>query len=547
MLRRFRYLILMAAAVLACTGTPASTEEPFSALFEEAGPFLRAIHQTRATPQAEKITGLTVPHHLLAADLVAEAFARVAAQGYRRIIILSPDHFSRSRTPFAVSGRNFQTALGPLAIDEAAVEQVLTNRAVTASNLFSHEHGVQALLPFLAYHFPQARVVALAISPSARQPEWDALAGTLAPLLTPQTLVIQSTDFSHYLPATEARGRDQETLRVLSGGDPEGILGLREPEHLDSRAAQYLQLRLQRQVFQAGLTVIANRNGQEYTSEPVARTTSYIVQLYSPEKLTVSGVERYFFGGDTFFGRAMATKLARKQFQENLVAKILKVTGGARLIVNLEGVLRPQCPQELGPYDLCMETGLAVPLLQRLKVQAVTLANNHSRDFGPGAYQNMVRVLESKGIMPLEDGAVKDFKHFSLAAFTDVDNRSPQKAALLRLNDLACLDEVKRDKPFFAFLHWGQEYAREPGPREEALRQVLKAKGVEVIMGCHTHRASNLVCGPQICLAFSLGNFIFDQSRPDISGALLEAMFFPQGTYFLRRHALENVYVSDER
>ena len=109
---RVRYLILAAAAFLSCTGTSAPTGEPFPPLFEEAGPFLAAIQQTRASPLAEKITGLTVPHHLLAADLMAEALARVSTQDYRRIIILSPDHYSRSRTPFAVSRRNFQTALG---------------------------------------------------------------------------------------------------------------------------------------------------------------------------------------------------------------------------------------------------------------------------------------------------------------------------------------------------------------------------------------------------------------------------------------------------
>ena len=79
---------------------------------------------------------------------------------------------------------------------------------------------MQALLPFVAYHFPEARIIALAISLSAQPPDWDSLAETLAPLLTPRTLIIQSTDFSHYLPAAEARGKDQETLRVLSGGNP---------------------------------------------------------------------------------------------------------------------------------------------------------------------------------------------------------------------------------------------------------------------------------------------------------------------------------------
>jgi AmmeMemoRadiSam system protein B len=541
---RICFLVMVAAAFLSCSGTYDPTGgEPFPPLFVEARPFLAAIQQTRASPLAQKITGITIPHHLLATDLMAEAFARISGQGYRRIIILSPDHFSRSPTPFAVSRRNFQTALGTLGIDQAAVDQILLNRSVSPSNLFSHEHGVQAVLPFVAYHFPEAQIVALAISSSAQPPEWDSLAQTLTPLLTPGTLIIQSTDFSHYLPAAQARAKDQETLRVLSGGDPEGVLGLQEPDHLDSKAAQYLQLRLQSQVFQAQPTVFANRNSQAYTPEPVPKTTSYLVQLYSAEKLTVTGAQRTFFAGDTFFGRYLARHLAREQFQENLVAKVLRVTDGARLIVNLEGVILPACGRDLGPYDLCMPAGLALPLLKRLNVQAVTLANNHSRDFGPAAYQNMVQLLKTAGITPLENGDIQDLQNFRLGAFTDVDNRSPQKVALLRLPDVQCLDTVSRDKPLFAFLHWGQEYSREPGPREQTLISVLQGKGVELLMGCHSHRAGPLICRPQTCLAFSLGNFIFDQTQPGISGALLEAIFFPQGTYFLRWHPLGNLYL----
>jgi AmmeMemoRadiSam system protein B len=542
---RLGSLIIFWLVLQSCSGVFDSAKaEPFPPLFAESHPFLAAIKKTRASPLSQKITGITVPHHLLAADLIAEAFARISTQGYRRIIILSPDHFSRSRTPFAVARRDFQTALGALVTDTGAVDQLLQNKSVSPSNLFSHEHGVQALLPFIAYHFPEARIVALAIRQTAKPPEWESLARTLASLLIPDTLIIQSTDFSHYLPPSEARRQDQETLRVLSGGDPEEVLGLSEPAHLDSKAAQYLQLRLQGLIFQARPTVTANRNSQEYSSEPLKKTTSYIVQLYSPDNLTVAGAERWFFAGDTFFGRYLAEKLARKETQENLVAKVLAFTGGARLIVNLEGVVMPKCGKDLGPFDLCMAADLALPLLKRLNVQAVSLANNHSQDFGPDHYQKMERLLHASGITTLGNGSSIDLKNFRLAAFTDVDNRSPKKVALLRQENLRGLDEVSRDQPLFAFIHWGREYSKEPGPREQALISFLEGKGVELIMGSHTHRAGSLVCHQKACLAFSLGNFIFDQSKPEISGALLEAIFFPQGTYFLRWHQIGNLYAS---
>jgi len=81
-----------------------------------------------------------------------------------------------------------------------------------------------------------------------------------------------------------------------------------------------------------------------------------------------------------------------------------------------------------------------------------------------------------------------------------------------------------------------------PGLREQALAARLAGRGVELIIGSHPHRAGALTGDRQQCLAFSLGNFIFDQRRPGVSGALLEVMFYPQGTYFLRLHPIGNLY-----
>ena len=529
--------------IAACSGPDQPPGKgAFPPLYPDGGLFLAAIHHCRAQPLPQKITGVTVPHHLLAADLMAEAFARVRGQNYRRIIILSPDHFHRSRSPFAVTRRDFETALGPLTTDRQAVGQLLNNPLVSESALFSHEHGVQALLPFIAHYCPQALIVPIAIRHSSRPADWEALARTLAPLLTPDTLLVQSTDFSHYLTAPEARRRDQETLRVLSGGDPRQVLSLTEPDHLDSRGCQYLQLLLQRRVFEAGPTVIANRNSQEYTRELVAKTTSYIVQLYSAAPLPTAGAQSFFFGGDIFCGRYVAKKLATPASREALVRQVLEITDGKPLILNLEGVLTAKCPESPGPYTLCMEAELALALLTELNVRAVSLANNHSRDLGEASYRDMRRRLHDHGLACLENRGVLDLGVFYLAGFTDVDNHSAEKTARLTRQDLAGLAPLPKDKPVFAFIHWGQEYANQAGPREQALAALLEDRGVEVIIGCHSHRAGQLTGTRKSCRVFSLGNFLFDQDSPRVSGMLTEAVFFPQGTYFLKVHALQNLY-----
>jgi AmmeMemoRadiSam system protein B len=545
-MRRLASIALVLLLVAACSGAdrPPGKEEAFPPLFPDPGLFLAAIGQCRAEPLPQRISGLTVPHHLLAADLLAAAFARVQGQGYRRIIILSPDHFSRSRSPFAVTRRDFETALGRLATDRAAVSRLLANPLVTESSLFSHEHGVQALLPFIAHYCPGALIVPIALRHSSQPADWEALARSLAPLLGPDTLLVQSTDFSHYLSHQEARRRDQETLRVLSGGDPREVLSLREPDHLDSRGCQYLQLLLQRQVFGAGPTVIANHNSQEYTTEPVKRTTSYIVQLYSAGPLSVEGAQSYFFGGDTFCGRQVAARLATPERREALRQQVLRITGGQALILNLEGVLQEKCPEAPDPYTLCMESSLALPLLSGFQVRAVSLANNHSLDLGEDAYRDMRRQLAKQGLACLGNREVLDLGAFYLAGFTDVDNQSAEKIARLNRQDLEGLAGLKGDKPLFALIHWGREFADEAGPREQALAALLEEKGVEVVIGCHSHRAGLLEASRRSCRIFSLGNFLFDQDTPRASGILLEAVFFPQGTYFLKVHPLNNLFRS---
>jgi AmmeMemoRadiSam system protein B len=542
-MRRLAFLTLILLLAAACSGPDQPPGKgAFPPLYPDPGPFLAAIDHCRVQPLPQQITGVTVPHHLLAADLIAAAFARLRGHNYRRIVILSPDHFHRSRSALAVTRRDFDTPLGRLATDRAAVRHLLANPLVTESSLFSHEHGVRALLPFITHYFPKTPIVPIVIRHSSRPADWDSLARTLTPLLTPETLLVQSTDFSHYLPPPEARRRDQETLRVLSGGDPRQVLSLTEPDHLDSRGCQYLQLLLQRQVFGAGPTVIANRNSQEYTSEPLKRTTSYIVQLYSVAPQPVEGAQTYFFGGDTFCGRYVAKRLANPASREALWRQVLEITGGKPLILNLEGVLTEQCPESPGPYTLCMPNALTLPLLKGLNVRTVSLANNHSHDLGESSYQEMRRRLKAQGLACLENRRVLDLGPFYLAGFTDVDNQAEEKSARLTRQDLEGLSRLKKDKPVFAFIHWGREFADQASLREEALAALLEAKGVEVIIGCHSHRAGHLEGTRKSCRIFSLGNFLFDQYKPPVSGMLLEAVFFPQGTYFLQVHPLQNLY-----
>ena len=84
------------------------------------------------------------------------------------------------------------------------------------------------MLPFVARFFPKAKIVPVALRVDSKREDWLALVDALAPLIDSKTLVIQSTDFSHYLDHGKARRRDQQTMNALALNDPEAVTRLFE-------------------------------------------------------------------------------------------------------------------------------------------------------------------------------------------------------------------------------------------------------------------------------------------------------------------------------
>jgi AmmeMemoRadiSam system protein B len=68
------------------------------------------------------------PHHLLAADLIARGFWAADSSKIDRVVLLSPDHFSKAAHAFATSLRPFETVFGSVEPDRTAVTSFLANR-----------------------------------------------------------------------------------------------------------------------------------------------------------------------------------------------------------------------------------------------------------------------------------------------------------------------------------------------------------------------------------------------------------------------------------
>jgi poly-gamma-glutamate capsule biosynthesis protein CapA/YwtB (metallophosphatase superfamily) len=112
-------------------------------------------------------------------------------------------------------------------------------------------------------------------------------------------------------------------------------------------------------------------------------------------------------------------------------------------------------------------------------------------------------------------------------------------------DDLGWVCRLKAAPPLIAFVHWGIEYTDAATDKERAIAAALGRCGVSLIVGDHSHQASSAVetlGGGASQMVFSLGNFIFDQTSPRGSGALLEMRVFKHGTVAARMVPIPNLF-----
>jgi AmmeMemoRadiSam system protein B len=178
----------------------------------------RMLEDARA-PAGPCPKALVVPHagYVYSGPVAAAAFARIAphAARLRRAVVIAPAHRVPVDGVVAPGCDRLRTPLGEVEVDAealAAVSDVGTSAAAHA-----HEHAVEVELPFLQRVAPRARVVPLVAgraAPARVGAVLDALWGG------PETLLVVSSDLSHYLPYETAREVDEATARQIEAGGP---------------------------------------------------------------------------------------------------------------------------------------------------------------------------------------------------------------------------------------------------------------------------------------------------------------------------------------
>ena len=173
-----------------------------------------------------------------------------------------------------------------------------------------------------------------------------------------------------------------------------------------------------------------------------------------------------------------------------------------------------------------------IPVLQK-HFDAVTLANNHSGDFGPDAFAQMLSLLKEAGLAQVGGGMNLKQAHTPL-----VFTRNGWRIAVLSYNefhprsfeagfdipgvawsedqqvmeDIQTARRIHRADLVIPIMHWGWENERTANPRQRQLAKLMIDAGADAVIGGHPHVTQDVSVYKGKPIVYSVGNFVMKET-----------------------------------
>ena len=190
-------------------------------------------------------------------------------------------------------------------------------------------------------------------------------------------------------------------------------------------------------------------------------------------------------------------------------------------IINLEGVLADGGNPANKLFTFRGPTAYT-EIMTGSSVEAVTLANNHTEDFGTAGYNSTTKSLTDAGIAYVEKNKTSLYTTESgltigLYAVAFQFNETNIKAQISKLRDAGA--EV-----IIAAFHWGAEGAYRPNGTQEFFGRAAIEAGADIVYGHHPHVLQRIEQYQDGVIYYSLGNFSFGGSvfPKDLDTAILQ-------------------------
>jgi AmmeMemoRadiSam system protein B/AmmeMemoRadiSam system protein A len=242
---------------------------------------LLADARSRAQGDAPVPKAIIAPHagYIYSGPIAATVYARLAParSTIRRVVLLGPAHRVAVHGLALPGAKAFATPLGTVPVDEPALQALAgLPQVVVSPDAHALEHSLEVHLPFLQAALDSFTLVPLVVGRAAP----DEVAQVIDRLWGgDETLIVVSSDLSHYLTYSQAQATDRNTARQILGRQP-----VIEP-HQACGAAPVNGLLVAAGRHGLGPQLLDLRNSGDTAGEP-ARVVGYASFAFYPDAAT---------------------------------------------------------------------------------------------------------------------------------------------------------------------------------------------------------------------------------------------------------------------
>jgi MEMO1 family protein len=190
-------------------------------MFYSANPRLLAqevqVFLTESRSPALNAKALIVPHagYMYSGSIAASAYATLKeiAPRIRRVILLGPTHRIAVRGLALPEAEAFDTPIGRVKLDVDGMQTIAKlHQVIVSGEAHEQEHSLEVQLPFLQCVLDDFTLLPLAVGTTTA----DEVAEVLEALWgSDETLIVVSSDLSHYLPYASAQFTDNRTAQDI--------------------------------------------------------------------------------------------------------------------------------------------------------------------------------------------------------------------------------------------------------------------------------------------------------------------------------------------
>ena len=156
---------------------------------------------TKPKEKIDKIFGIVSPHagYIYSGRTAAHAYNLLVGKKYKRVVIISPSHSEYFPGVSIFEGDAYETPLGLLRVDKEFREKLLTEDGIIFKGFEGHrrEHALEVQLPFLQSVLEDFTIVPIVMGDQSKDIV-DTLAEKLAQIADDKTLIVASSDMSHF-------------------------------------------------------------------------------------------------------------------------------------------------------------------------------------------------------------------------------------------------------------------------------------------------------------------------------------------------------------